>query len=535
MSSAFLLLACALVISVHADGVCRNRRQCNKEVCGSSYDVAIVGAGPGGANSAYMLRESGLDIAVFEYSDRVGGRLFTYQLPNTPDVNLEIGGMRFIEGAMHRLWKVISELGLTPKVFKEGFGKEGRQRFYLRGQSLTKKQVKSGDVPYDLSPEEKANQGRLVEYYLEKLTGLQLNGGPLKREVALKLTVPDGRFLYDLTFDEALDLVASPEGKEFTRDTHVFTSEVTLDASAISIFDDHLGEDYYGSEIYTLEEGMSSVPQGLLQTFLDAADSNEFYPNNHLKALRRRTNGQYVLYFEPTTSKDGQTTINYLEPLKVVCAQRVILAMPVYALSQLDWKSLRNDRATQAYSAVRPMPASKVFMTFDQPWWLQNERKSWVTKSDTLFSQMYDWQKSKASGDYILIASYADGFKAQYLRELKNQGEDIPGSDPGYNQVTAPLKDAILDHLTEAYGVERDSIPEPVTAASQFWTDYPFGCGWITWRAGYHFDDVISTMRRPSLKDEVYVVGSDYSWGLISSWIEGALETSENVINDYFL
>jgi len=80
-------------------------------VCGSSYDVAIVGAGPGGANSAYMLRDSGLDIAVFEYSDRVGGRLFTYQLPNTPDVNLEIGGMRFIEGAMHRLWKVISELG----------------------------------------------------------------------------------------------------------------------------------------------------------------------------------------------------------------------------------------------------------------------------------------------------------------------------------------------------------------------------------------------------------------------------------------
>nr|P86163.1 RecName: Full=L-amino-acid oxidase; Short=LAAO; Short=LAO; AltName: Full=Dactylomelin-P [Aplysia dactylomela] len=26
------------------DGVCSNRRQCNKEVCGSSYDVAIVGA-----------------------------------------------------------------------------------------------------------------------------------------------------------------------------------------------------------------------------------------------------------------------------------------------------------------------------------------------------------------------------------------------------------------------------------------------------------------------------------------------------------
>ena len=41
-------------------------------------------------------------------------------------------------------------------------------------------------------------------------------------------------------------------------------------------------------------------------------------------------------------------------------------------------------------------------------------------------------------------------------------------------------------------------------------------------------------MRRPSHTDEVYVVGSDYSWGTMAFWQEGALQTAQSVIRDYF-
>ena len=36
--------------------------------CGSEVDVAIVGAGPGGAYAAYNLRNKGLTVALYEYS-----------------------------------------------------------------------------------------------------------------------------------------------------------------------------------------------------------------------------------------------------------------------------------------------------------------------------------------------------------------------------------------------------------------------------------------------------------------------------------
>nr|CAC19362.1 cyplasin L [Aplysia punctata] len=530
------LLTLATLVSGRT--VCESKQECDAAQCDKTLDVAIVGAGAAGAYSAYLLRNKGQNIGVFEFCDRVGGRLFTYQLPNTPDVQLELGGMRYITGAHNLLEGVVRQLGLTPVVFTEGFGKLGRTRYYLRGQSLTFQEVLTGDVPYNLTVAEKQNQDNIFAFYLKELTRFDVGDGFVTREQLLKLRVSDGRLLYQLTFDEALDLVASPEGKEFARDIHVFTTEVSDDANAVSVFDDHLGEDGVGEEIHTVQEGMQKVPEQLLRAFGNSSVfGHRVFTNLQLKAIRSKSDKSHVLYFRTTSTVDGKTTILKFEPLQKVCTRQIILALPVFALMQVDWPPLRENRAQKAYGAVRTIPASKVFMTFDQPWWLQNDVTdfpAFVTKGDTTFSQMYDWKKSNVSGDYILIASYADGNNTLFQRVLRDQGEPINGSEAGAHIVSEPLKNQILDHLADAFGVPRSDIQEPKTAVSKFWTDYPFGCGWITWRAGYHFDDVMNTMRRPSLTDEVYVVGADYSWGLISSWVEGALETSYEVIDTYF-
>ncbi|NP_001191524.1 aplysianin A precursor [Aplysia californica] len=538
MAVRFLALGLLIFVTVCSGRrVCDSQQSCDAEQCDKNLDIAIVGAGPSGAYSAYKMRYSGKDVGVFEYSDRVGGRLYTYQLPNTPDVNLEIGGMRYITGAHNILQALTKELGLESVPFTEGFGRPGRTRFFLRGQSLTYDEVKFGDVPYNLTTVEKRNQGRIYEYYLKELTGFDIGNGSISREQLLKLRVSDGRPLYQLTFDEALDLVASSEGKEFARDVHVFTSEVTSDANALSVFDDHLGEDGVGDNILTVKNGMQKVPKELIKKFRKTSTLNQVQLNMGLQALRSKSDNSFVLYFRPTETIEGKTTVLEYRELERVCARQVILALPVYALRRLDWPPLLEDRAETAYAAVRNMAASKVFMTFDQAWWLDSDftnSSAYVTKGDTPFSQMYDWKKSNVSGDFILIASYADGNNTLYQRVLRDHGQPINGSEPGSHIVSEPLKEYILHHLSEAYGVDRSAIPEPKTAVSQFWTDYPFGSGWITWRAGYHFDDVMNTMRRPSLKDEVYVVGADYAWGLMSSWIEGSLETTDAVLKEYF-
>lgn len=172
-------IICAVILIMAVDlGV--TSRSCSQQL-----DVAIVGAGPGGAYSAYKLRRSGKRVGLFEYSDRVGGRSFNYKLSNTPDVILQLGAMRFIPENMTIVDRLISELGLEAINFTEGFGRVGRTRYFLRGQSFSKEQVLYGDVPYNLRPDEKENQHRLYQYYLELLVE-DYHGGSVSREELMK-------------------------------------------------------------------------------------------------------------------------------------------------------------------------------------------------------------------------------------------------------------------------------------------------------------------------------------------------------------
>ena len=54
------------------------------------HDIAIVGAGAGGTYTAYRLRNKNLNIAVYGQLDRVGGRLFSVDVPSTKSLSRKI-------------------------------------------------------------------------------------------------------------------------------------------------------------------------------------------------------------------------------------------------------------------------------------------------------------------------------------------------------------------------------------------------------------------------------------------------------------
>ena len=62
----------------------------------SCDDIAIIGAGIAGAYTAWKLRHKNLSVKVYEYNNRTGGRLQTVHVPGASDINIELGGMRFI-------------------------------------------------------------------------------------------------------------------------------------------------------------------------------------------------------------------------------------------------------------------------------------------------------------------------------------------------------------------------------------------------------------------------------------------------------
>lgn len=77
------------------------------------YDVLIVGAGAAGIATAYRLRESGLDIGVFDAADEVGGRTRS----------VEVGGLTVNTGAMFvyrdtPAEELAAELGIRTEPFE---------------------------------------------------------------------------------------------------------------------------------------------------------------------------------------------------------------------------------------------------------------------------------------------------------------------------------------------------------------------------------------------------------------------------------
>ena len=121
-------------------------------------DIAVIGGGIAGCYTAWRLRtldkqqlapnspllpllkdKDRLDVALFEYSDRIGGRLWSAALKDVPDEYVEFGGMRFYK-EMHIVWNLIEKLGLGHRAVP--FPVSDPDNFvYVRGQHLRSSQI----------------------------------------------------------------------------------------------------------------------------------------------------------------------------------------------------------------------------------------------------------------------------------------------------------------------------------------------------------------------------------------------------------
>jgi putrescine oxidase len=71
-------------------------------------DVVVVGAGVAGLTAAWRLAQAGIDVAVLEARERVGGRLHTLEVDGEP---FELGG-QWIAPYQHAVRELIDEVGL---------------------------------------------------------------------------------------------------------------------------------------------------------------------------------------------------------------------------------------------------------------------------------------------------------------------------------------------------------------------------------------------------------------------------------------
>jgi hypothetical protein len=79
---------------------------------------------------------------------------------------------------------------------------------------------------------------------------------------------------------------------------------------------------------------------------------------------------------------------------------------------------------------------------------------------------------------------------------------------------------------------DQRELPDPYSAVYHDWSEDPYGGGWHEWKANYRIDDVMCRMRHPVDSEDIYIVGSAYSYG--QGWAEGALDTAESTLEDFF-
>src|SRR5438309_656964 len=186
------------------------------------FDVAVIGGGVAGAYTAWRLQQelgSTQKIGLFEYSDRIGGRLYSVTVPGVPSLKAELGGMRYIPNQHRTVASLVDHLRLRTRAFPMGAPDPvgaNCNLFYLRGKHLRLHELGDPDkVPYRLAWSERGLGPTNLQ--VQVMNNLYPGMADLSLCDLMKLQV-FGRPLWKYGFWNLMFRVLSNEGYQFMKD-----------------------------------------------------------------------------------------------------------------------------------------------------------------------------------------------------------------------------------------------------------------------------------------------------------------------------
>ena len=550
-------------------------------------DVALVGGGVSGVYAGYRLltadlncsaqlrawagQRGRLEVALFEGSDRIGGRLLSARPPSMPHVACEIGGMRFVSSQTLVSHLVQHELGLA---VHEQVVDDPRNIAWLRGRHLRVSDLDNPDaLPYDLQADERAwlssghTASTLLTWAIGKLLPqtLTMQGDSLR--ASLQQATIDGTPLYQHGFWNLMARCMSFEAFALARATVGYDC-LGANANALDLIMEYF--DFTpGVKYYLTDDGYESVPWALQSRFVEAGG----------EVVR----GAWLDGFDAVTLPDGTRGARLHFPDgRTVHARAVVLAMPKRSLELLrrDGPVLgpgAERRMNRLIDAVEGFPFGKVFMVYDRPWWEQVGVTQGRSLTDTPIRQCYYWgvegrqAGADAADTTAAIMAYHDVSSAEFwggLRGVPLGAHDAlqgaPGAGSGarrrpprqprayaprraaaaagrphhgdiarlelenWNTHRAPHEMVVEMHRQLKLLHAMPDAPEPLDAAFMDWTDDPFGGGVHLWNPGYKSWEVRDQMTQPVPDFPCYICGEAYS--TTQTWVEGALQTAELVL-----
>ncbi|XP_046326214.2 L-amino-acid oxidase-like [Haliotis rufescens] len=529
------LIATSLPVNISATTPSRKAATVKVPADGDCLDIAVIGGGIGGAYAGWRLRDRGLSISVFEYSDRVGGRLFSAELPVAPGTYLDFGGMRFKSGAHPTLNRTATAIGLNIIPFELGYGNADETIWYNRGMRMRNSDIGTSAIPYNLGEGEAKDPDTLLWEMFKNNANLTDTYPSLDQ--LYSLTTSDGTPLYKMTVDNFYGRYASREAYNYALDTGGWADTVGVQGALHipKLFLSYPGDTGTSEGYKTIEGGLGLVPQTLMKKFLEANTSHKLHLNHQLMRMEKRQTGGYNLRFRKTQTIDGVTTpVQTGNTGLTMCARKVVLAAQKECIQQIDFPEFKNNpEIVKNLDSVLGFPAGRIYLAYNTKWWKNGNPDITHTKSDLPNRQTYDWSTG-TNNVSIIMASYHDGDFAHYWRELSQFGTPIPGSLPGVNAVTDVVKKRVEKYLSAIYNVSQSDIPEAVGGAMMLWDKYPFSAAWSYFKPGFDERQVRDLVYKPSPSDHVYIVSNSWAADDMQGWSEGSLRAVDAVIAKYF-
>lgn len=523
-------------------------------------DIAIVGGGISGVYSAWRLKQAypKKKIAVFEFSDHIGGRLLSVAPPDIDNMVAELGGMRILENTQPLIVALLKELNrILPKKDKietYDFPVDQPQNIaYLRGIHLRLSDFTEhpDKVPYHLSFLEKGGTAGsiIVNAINQIIPGITSEMDQQKRKIMAQEATFDGKPLWQQGFWNVLMRVITGEAYQLGVDAGGYNSTLinwnAADAIPWFLSDFGLNPEYKG-----FKKGFQIVPLTIAKLFKELG--GKVHLNSKLIGFDY-SNGQFQLKF------DGSN----------VTADKLILAMPRRSIDLLAPNSPLLDKITNLTSAVTPQPLFKLFTTYQDPWWraagFDNGNdfisvESGRSVTDLPVRQTYYWPTNKGqpatTGPSMLMASYDDGtdigfwdgFRPRRRQAWKKNMETPTISNPFVSPYISKLKKGTKANTTwQKYQAPKDMVeevsrqlgtmhgmsftPTVISAAFRDWGDDPFGGGWNSWNIGVKSWEVKQKIVHPLKKYPLYICGEAYSDA--QGWVEGALDTANIMLEQF--
>jgi monoamine oxidase len=522
------------------------RRWGDEEMSEQVLDYAIVGGGISGIYSAWRLQEadSTLSIKVFESSDTVGGRLLTLTPPKMPDARVELGGMRYIVEEHPWVNALVKHLNLETEPLQVGVP---TNIAYLRGKLLRISELtQPKKIPYNVAPDEKdagildnlTAQAAAISLAptIEKLLGIKVTSWKdLKLTSAQWQTVAtkgtyEGAPLWSLPMRYLMLRSISNEALALDEDDGGYDS-ILYTWNAADGFGWNLGDFTPKTTYVRIKKGYDQVPLMLAERFGKAGGA--VHPNARLKSFN--ATGDLVTL---DIVENGQT--------KTIQAKRLILALPRRSLELLDQTgSVLGPEHTEVHEligSVTPIPLFKLAILYKEAWWEKLPPKGALTHgrsvTDLPIRQCYYWDVDTKT-KYAVLLVYDDGRDLDYWAGLR--GAQAQRFEPAvevddssaWAKYPAPKRmvDEIHRQLLVMHG-NPGGIPQPVAGAYRDWGEDPYGGGANFWHVGVKSYEVAQSIMRPKPSLPVYICGESYSHG--QGWVEGALETAEDMLERHF-